>query len=985
MAIKLATSTLETPSKYTQTYDTFRGVDLTHSKLDVEAYRAVDMRNFIMENETNTKRYGWEELYRFSSENHNINGIWTLDSSYPITDDNGNILSYDKDSIVLVQVANKFYIIRDFGDESEKDETDTVLQRINLNDNIIEVPFNENVDIEKIFANQKSEAYIRGNRLYILCGDFLVFGKWSNNGKWAGNEQYEIRRVYNDIDTYIPTILTKIVCEESEYLQGEETFTTNVALDDRNILTNKAKITLLGEKENSAKQANLVYNISIGYKINKIISIVANGDTLTNEDYNFDNVSNKLTINENYIPTQEGVDNIIVTLEYVNPSEDIIGNCRFGLIYGYNGLRDRLFLSGNPDYPNYVYRSTETNQTEESDFTYFSDLDYIKLGNTNNQVMGMYIQGDGTMVVLKSPSSQEPTIYFIKATMVQATDYQGNALVGLDGNAVYEEAYPVQIGSIGVGLKKRNGIYNLNGDPLMISDNGIYGIVLGSNVASEQRYAKLRSRLIDNSITQIQDLENTACICYKNKFYIADTSTGLCYIADARYPTKLGDDLEDTYQYEWWIWDNIYARLFFEYKEELYMATTIGQICKFKQRNYNDISYRNIVEGGIMYDNDKDLFLLDIDNDILQFETWADYEKLHNQDRLNFNTALDMKILVLDNTKCYTKDNYVYVEMPVTNDEELEKYNDLKITLFLLQTQYIQNDNLEELENVYIVYLDKINQALTRVSENQKYVIKNVKAIEEDANKFTLSFQIATPQQSVEGLLPEISYTPLENCEEPFRISMNMPQDLIIYNLQTENGLLFEKCFKDTEGYWYYYDENNNVISLNTQEMPTFNYFDLTAFEMNNKAVKVITYGETALMNNLPVETPAVLTINNPVNAYYYTTWFNLGTDVYLKNLLNVYVVPDPLAANRVSFAFETSRKKAEYDAYTGKAFDFNDLDFNDVSFTTNQIPMIYQKKFKTKKFSYIRFIFKNNDSNNCKLARVTIEYTTSSKVKGEK
>ena len=46
---------------------------------------------------------------------------------------------------------------------------------------------------------------------------------------------------------------------------------------------------------------------------------------------------------------------------------------------------------------------------------------------------------------------------------------------------------------------------------------------------------------------------------------------------------------------------------------------------------------------------------------------------------------------------------------------------------------------------------------------------------------------------------------------------------------------------------------------------------------------------------------------------------------------------------------------------------------------------MVYQKKFKTKKFSYIRFVFKNNDNNNCKLARVTIEYTTSAKVKGEK
>ena len=982
MAIRLSASTLTSPTKYNQTYQTFRGVDLTHSKISVEGYRAVDMRNFIMENEANTKRFGWEELYRFEGLDNQINGIWTLDTSYPITDEQGNITDYSKDSVVLVQVAKKFYIIRDFGIENSN--INNVKSTINRNNNIIEVPFQLGAD--QYVLNEKSEAYVRGNRLYILCGDLLVFGKWAENNKWTGNETYEIRRVYDDVDTYIPTIITKIICKDSNYLNTEETFNNNVALDDRNMMSSKVKMTLLGESDTSDRQSNLEYDLSFGLKINYIDKVIANGVELQEvSDYNFDNETNILTLTNNHIPTVVGEDNIEVLLTYTNPSKDLIRECKFGLVYGYNGLRDRLFVSGNKDYPNLMWHSSETNETEESDFTYFSDIDYIKLGNTNNSIMGMYIQGDGTMVVLKSPSSQEPTIYFVSAEMSEAIDYTGQVVTDLEGNPLYEETYPVQIGAIGVGLKKRNGIYNLNGDPLMISDNGIYGIVLGDNVASQQRYAKLRSRLIDNAITNIVDLENTACICYKNKFYIADTSTGLCYIADSRYPIRLNDDLNDTYQYEWWIWDDIYARLFFEYKEDLYMATDNGQIVKFKSNNFKDVSYRNIKAGAISYDMDKKIFVIARNSDILDITTWEEYEKLHNEDRVNFNEKLDIKALILNNDEIYIENNYICCKINVTNEENMQRYIDLKTTLFLIQTIEIAQDNLELLNNVYVVYLDKINDSITNLNTNTKYVIRFVEALEEEPTAFILRFKLATPQQALQGVLPEVGYTKINDTDTPFRISMAMPQDLIIDNLQTENGLLYSKTFKMPDGYWYYYDEYNNVISLNTTEKPEFNYFDLTAFEFNNKKVEIIEYEGLQALNFIDVEVPALLTLNNQIYAYYTTSWFNLGTDIYLKNLLNVYVVPDPVVSNKVEFAFETRRKEASYETYTGKTFDFNDLDFNDVSFASNQIPSVYQKKFKTKKFSYIRFIFKNNDDNTCKLARVTIEYTTTTRVKGEK
>lgn len=974
MAIKLATSTSSSNPKSTQIFDTFRGIDMLHSQIDVETYRATDMRNFIMENGANTKRFGWQEYYRFEND---INGIWTLDTSYPITDDLGNIISYKTDSVVIVHSGKKIYTINNFADEPK---TNNIVEYVEINKGKIkEIKLQTDIVIE----NKKSYAYVSGNRLYIMCGSYVVFGKWKTTEKWTGEEEYEVRSVYNDVDTFIPTCVTKIVCEGSEYLNQETPFSTNIALDDRNVLTDRMKLTLLGEDSLSSKQENLKYLLNVGFTITSIEEVTANGTRLKESEYSFETegTNQYIILNKNYVPLVSGVDNITVTISYANPSANLINECRFGCVFGYKGLRDRLFVSGNPKYPNMLWHSTESNVSDEIDFTYFSEQDYIKLGNTNNSIMGMYIQADGTMAVLKSPSSQEPTIYFIQATLTEATDYTGQVVTGLDGETLYEESYPVTIGSIGVGLKKVNGIYSLNGDPLMVSEDGIYGIVLGDNATSQQRYAKLRSRLIDPALANIENLENTAAICFKNKFYFADTSTGLCYIADARYPTQLNDELSNTYQYEWWVWDDIYARLFFEYKENLYFASTSKQICIFKRKTYKDVSYKEIQAGSVTYDKDKKLFVMDKDNDILKINSWAEYEKLHNNDSLTFNDKINLKILLCNANKLIVdEDGWInYICDDITKVEEYEKYTDFKTSLILIQNDILTEENATT-GNYIPIYLDEINGENKNILSTVEYIVKDVQEIGSGLST-KIRFRISTVRQSVEN--PK-SYISLNRCSNPFRLSLDMPTELAITNLQDFSGkYFFDKTIHSTDGNWYQYDDYGNLIQIDTNERPNFNYFELSSFLTNNQSVQIVDYNNRSA--DLSIESLAVFNANNQIKAYYYTTWFNLGSDVYLKNLNSVYVVPDPIAANEVRFAFQTKRKEKEFSSYTGKQFDFNNLDFNDVTFGNEEKPSVFQKKFKTKKFSYIRFIFKNENDNNCKLARVTIEYQQSTKVKGEK
>ena len=84
-----------------------------------------------------------------------------------------------------------------------------------------------------------------------------------------------------------------------------------------------------------------------------------------------------------------GEDNVRVTFK-----KDISGNiekiieCTICTLYGMNGARDRLFVSGNPNYPNYDFYSAV------NDPTYFGDLSYCVVGQDSSAIVGYSIVND---------------------------------------------------------------------------------------------------------------------------------------------------------------------------------------------------------------------------------------------------------------------------------------------------------------------------------------------------------------------------------------------------------------------------------------------------------------------------------------------------------------------------------------------------------------------------------------------------------------
>jgi len=93
---------------------------------------------------------------------------------------------------------------------------------------------------------------------------------------------------------------------------------------------------------------------------------------------------------------------------------DLVKNCRFGTIFGTTGNSNRLFISGNPSFPNMEFWS------ESEDYTYFPDLNYNTVGSDLTAIVGYSRLSDEVLAVFKERGGVEPTVYY------KTGDYNGD-------------------------------------------------------------------------------------------------------------------------------------------------------------------------------------------------------------------------------------------------------------------------------------------------------------------------------------------------------------------------------------------------------------------------------------------------------------------------------------------------------------------------------------------------------------------------------
>lgn len=216
-------------------------------------------------------------------------------------------------------------------------------------------------------------------------------------------------------------------------------------------------------------------------------------------------------------PLTAGQDNVKVKFrKTISGYRDRINKCTLLQVFD-----NRVFFSGNQDYPNTVWHSSL------NDPTYCSDLDYYNEGLDLSPVNAM-VAGNNALWVFKEPSQANTTVFYHNPTI----------------DAEYGKIYPSTHSSISTGCIA-TGV-NFNDDIAFFSDRGMEAI--NGDVTTEQVIAH-RSSMVDRKLLAepgyremiLEEWEGYLLVIIGNKVYLADSR--------AMFTN------ENHNEYEWFYWE----------------------------------------------------------------------------------------------------------------------------------------------------------------------------------------------------------------------------------------------------------------------------------------------------------------------------------------------------------------------------------------------------------------------------------------------
>lgn len=220
---------------------------------------------------------------------------------------------------------------------------------------------------------------------------------------------------------------------------------------------------------------------------------------------------------------------------------------------------NRIFFSGNPDYPNAVFHC------ELNDPRYVRDTAYYTCGMDLSNIKAI-IPGNGVLWVLKEINQNSSSLYYLTPTL----------------DSQFDKIYPSVNGSISLGCVS-TGI-NFNDDVVFFSNKGLEGIS-NSSLYSEQ-ILQHRSSLIDTKMLQETDYTNVKLAEYNG--YLMCLIGSHIYLADSRKMFQNGSN--DT-EYEWFYWELPNNITFIkEYRQKLYLGNSTGDLFELNGTTDNEVN-----------------------------------------------------------------------------------------------------------------------------------------------------------------------------------------------------------------------------------------------------------------------------------------------------------------------------------------------------------------------------------------------------------
>ena len=251
------------------------------------------------------------------------------------------------------------------------------------------------------------------------------------------------------------------------------------------------------------------------------VTVWVNGELVDRADYVLESRDSVMFFSAPPAPLTDGQDNVkIQYVRFVEGSADAIYGCTQVQVFD-----NRVFLTGNPNYPNVVWHSSL------NDPTYFSDLDYYRDGVDDARITGM-VAGNNALWVFRENSDSNTTIFYHVPTIDDS----------------YGKIYPSAHSSITTGCIGK--AINFNDDIVFFSEKGMEGI--NGDITTEQVLGH-RSSLVDRKLTSEPGYKDMI-LCEWEGYLLVFIGNHV-YLADSRSVFQHENHME----YDWYYWELEFA------------------------------------------------------------------------------------------------------------------------------------------------------------------------------------------------------------------------------------------------------------------------------------------------------------------------------------------------------------------------------------------------------------------------------------------
>lgn len=224
---------------------------------------------------------------------------------------------------------------------------------------------------------------------------------------------------------------------------------------------------------------------------------------------------------------------------------DMIGHCVFATLYGYDA-QNRVFASGNKDFPNRIFYS------ELNDPTYFPDTNYIDIGVANFPITGFSKTLAGELAVLKESGGMEATIWHVSAEIDSDGDTPGTY-------------FPVREGITGTGAVNHLCQQSIKNDVLFLNEHGVFDLKTSYSSSRYISNVVLRSKYVNYKLLHDSGLSGAFSVAWNHNYML--------FLGDHVYVMT-----EDR---QWYYWDNIPATCATVWNDTVFFGTADGRICRF--------------------------------------------------------------------------------------------------------------------------------------------------------------------------------------------------------------------------------------------------------------------------------------------------------------------------------------------------------------------------------------------------------------------